>query len=44
MLYHRRESWMIKEKKATDEALFVNRRKLIARLYAGMEGERSTWF
>ena len=36
MHYHRRESWMIKENQATEESLFMNRRKLMAGAVAGL--------
>lgn len=36
MHYHRRESWMLKENQATDEAHYINRRQLMASAAAGM--------
>jgi len=36
MHYHRRESWMINEKMATDESLFINRRQLMAGAASGI--------
>jgi len=36
MHYHRRESWMMKENQATDEAMFLNRRQLMASAAAGV--------
>lgn len=35
MHYHRRKSWMIKENAATDEALYMSRRQLMAGVGAG---------
>ncbi|NOR61083.1 MAG: protein-methionine-sulfoxide reductase catalytic subunit MsrP, partial [Rhodobacteraceae bacterium] len=36
MHYHRRESWMMNENRATDEHLFMNRRQLMAGAAAGV--------
>lgn len=36
MHYHRRESWMINENKATGESLFLNRRQIMAGAVAGV--------
>ncbi|MFQ5622726.1 MAG: protein-methionine-sulfoxide reductase catalytic subunit MsrP [Paracoccaceae bacterium] len=39
MIYHRREGWQISENSVTDEALYLNRRKVVA----GMAGLGAAW-